>query len=420
MQATLAHPIANAPTGSPPGALRQALARAESRRKWRAFALTLPLLVFLLLTLLVPIAALLQRAVENPEVANALPATMRALDGWDRKDAPAAPAYAALVQDLARLPDSSDAGALARRLNTEVPGARSMVMGAYRALPLEGTPEAIRAQLLDKDPRWAEAPLWQAIAKNGARWTPDYLLASVDLQRDALGHIERMPEEQRAFGGILLRTFHISLVVTLVCLLLGYPLAWWLASLPARPANVLMILVLVPFWTSILVRVAAWIVLLQSEGLVNRGLMGLGLIEQPLALLFNRTGVVIAMVHILLPFMILPLYSVMKSVPPTYLRAAVSLGSSPVAAFFRVYVPQTYPGIGAGALLVFILAIGYYVTPALLGGADDQMLSYYIARYTNVEVNWGMACALGTLLLAATLVLYGVYRRFGKAELSLG
>ena len=420
MQATLAHPHASAPQGSAPGALRQALARAESRRKWRAFALTLPLLVFLLLTLLVPIAALLQRAVENPEVANALPATMRALEGWDRKNAPGAPAYAALMQDLARLPDSSDAGALARRLNTEVPGARSLIMGAYRALPMEGSPEAIRTQLLDKDARWAEAPLWQAIAKNGARWTPDYLLASVDLQRDAQGHVERMPEEQRAFGGILLRTFHISLVVTLVCLLLGYPLAWWLASLPARPANVLMILVLVPFWTSILVRVAAWIVLLQSEGLVNRGLMGLGLIEQPLALLFNRTGVVIAMVHILLPFMILPLYSVMKSVPPTYLRAAVSLGSSPIAAFFRVYVPQTYPGIGAGALLVFILAIGYYVTPALLGGADDQMLSYYIARYTNVEVNWGMACALGALLLAATLLLYGVYRRFGKAELSLG
>lgn len=420
MQATLAHTHAIAPEGSTTGALRQALARAESRRKWRAFALTLPLLVFLLLTLLVPIAALLQRAVENPEVANALPSTVRALDGWQRQGAPAPAAYAALVQDLARLPDSSDAGALARRLNTEVPGARSLIMGAYRALPLQGTPESIQAQLVDKDARWAEAPVWQAIAKNGARWTPDYLLASVDLQRDALGHIERMPEEQRAFGGILLRTFHISLVVTLVCLLLGYPLAWWLASLPARPANVLMILVLVPFWTSILVRVAAWIVLLQSEGLVNRGLMGLGIIEQPLALLFNRTGVVIAMVHILLPFMILPLYSVMKSVPPTYLRAAVSLGSSPVAAFFRVYVPQTYPGIGAGVLLVFILAIGYYVTPALLGGADDQMLSYYIARYTNVEVNWGMACALGALLLAATLVLYGVYRRFGKAELSLG
>jgi len=178
--------------------------------------------------------------------------------------------------------------------------------------------------------------------------------------------------------------------------------------------------VLVPFWTSILVRVAAWIVLLQSAGLVNRALLATGIVDHPLALLFNRTGVIIAMVHILLPFMILPLYSVMKSVPPTYLRAAVSLGSSPLAAFFRVYVPQTYPGIGAGALLVFILAIGYYVTPALLGGADDQMLSYYIARYTNVEINWGMACALGAVLLVATLLLYAVYRRIGKAELSLG
>ncbi|MCO4240634.1 ABC transporter permease [Acidovorax facilis] len=421
MQASSAiAPAALALDAHAPGALRKALSRAEARRKWRAFALTLPLLVFLLLTLLVPIAALLQRGVENPEVANTLPATIEALHGWDRHEAPGPAAYAALMKDLARLPDSSDAGALARRLNSELPGARSMVMGAFRALPMGGTSESIRDQLIEKDARWGEAPFWRAIAKNGARWTPDYLLASVDLQRNALGQVERMPEEQRAFGGILLRTFHISFVVTLICLLLGYPLAWWLASLPARQANVLMILVLVPFWTSILVRVAAWIVLLQSEGLVNRGLMGLGAIAEPLPLLFNRTGVVIAMVHILLPFMVLPLYSVMKSVPPTYLRAAVSLGSSPIAAFFRVYVPQTYPGIGAGALLVFILAIGYYVTPALLGGADDQMLSYYIARYTNVEVNWGMACALGALLLVATLLLYGVYRRFGKAELSLG
>ena len=411
---------AQALDASAPGALRKALSRAEARRKWRAFALTLPLLVFLLFTLLVPIAALLQRAIENPEVANALPATIAALDGWDRKEAPGPAAYAALMKDLAQLPDSADAGALARRLNSDVPGARSLIMGAYRSVPMEGSPQSIRERLIGKDARWSEAPLWHAIARNGARWTPDYLLASIDLQRDAQGQVERMPTEQRAFGSILLRTFHISLVVTLICLLIGYPLAWWLASLPARSANVLMILVLVPFWTSILVRVAAWIVLLQSEGLVNRGLMGLGLVSEPLALLFNRTGVVIAMVHILLPFMILPLYSVMKNVPATYVRAAVSLGSPPLAAFLRVYVPQTYPGIGAGALLVFILSIGYYVTPALLGGADDQMLSYYIARYTNVEVNWGMACALGAVLLTATLVLYGVYRRIGKADLSLG
>ncbi len=416
---------ASLPGSVGPRDLQRQLARAERRRKLRAFSLTLPLLVFLLLTFLVPIAALLKRAVENPEVADALPRTVAALQGWNREGSPAPAAFAALTADLGALPDSSDAGALARRLNSEVPGARSLVMNTFKALPLEGTsastPAAdMQARLLALDERWAEVKYWQAIAKNGSRWTADYLLASVDLRRDPQGRVERMEPGQRAFGRILARTFQISAVVTLWCLLLGYPLAYWLSTLSARQANVLMILVLVPFWTSILVRVAAWIVLLQSEGLVNHALIGLRLIEQPLALLFNRTGVIVSMVHILLPFMILPLYSVMKGVPGTYLRAAVSLGSAPLAAFFRVYVPQTYPGIGAGALLVFILSIGYYVTPALLGGADDQMLSYYIAQYTNVNVNWGMACALGALLLAATLVLYALYRRVTKSELSLG
>ena len=405
-----------------PRALQRSLANAERRRKLRGFALTLPLLAFLLLTFLVPIAALLQRAIENPEVANALPRTVAALEGWKRDATPSPEAFAALTRDLGALPDSADAGALARRLNSEVPGARSLVMNTYKALPLQGaaTPAEIKAKLLSLDPRWEDTTYWQAIAKNGSRWTDAYLLASVDLRRDAQGAIERVAPDQRVFGRILARTFAISAIVTLWCLLLAYPLAYWLTTLSTRQANVLMILVLVPFWTSILVRVAAWIVLLQSEGLVNHALIGLGVIEQPLALLFNRTGVIIAMTHILLPFMILPLYSVMKNVPATYLRAAVSLGSPPLAAFFRVYVPQTYPGIGAGALLVFILSIGYYVTPALLGGPDDQMLSYYIAQYTNVNINWGMACALGALLLAATLVLYAVYRRVVKSELSLG
>ena len=400
--------------------LQRQLAAAERRRKWRAFSLTLPLLIFLMLTFLVPIAALLKRAVENPEVANALPRTIAALDDWDRKATPPAAAFAALAADLGSLPDSSDAGTLARRMNNSVPGARSLVMSTFRSLPITGTPDEVKTQLLAKDERWAEPQYWQAIVKNGSRWTGDYLLASVDMRRNAVGDMEAMPEDQRVYVRILARTFQISAIVTFFCLLLGYPIAWWLANLPTRTANVLMILVLVPFWTSVLVRMAAWIVLLQSEGLVNRGLMGLGVVDHPLALLFNRVGVVIAMVHILLPFMILPLYSVMKSVPPTFVRAAVSLGSPPLAAFFRVYVPQTYPGIGAGALLCFILSIGYYVTPALLGGADDQMLSYYIARYTNVEINWGMACALGSMLLAATLVLYALYRKLGKAELSLG
>jgi putative spermidine/putrescine transport system permease protein len=246
------------------------------------------------------------------------------------------------------------------------------------------------------------------------------LLASVDLRRDSQGHIESVDAEQAAFRGILIRTFEISLVVTVIALLMAYPLAYWLSTLPERRANLLLILVLLPFWTSVLVRIASWIVLLQNNGLVNRLLMWLGATDAPVPLLFNRVGVVIAMVHILLPFMILPLYSVMKTVPVNYMRAAISLGSSPLHAFAKVYLPQTYPGVAAGCLLVFITSIGYYVTPALLGGPADQMLSYYVAYYTNVEVNWGMASALGSVLLVTTLVLYGLYRKVTRSELSLG
>ncbi|WP_296493320.1 ABC transporter permease [Rhodoferax sp.] len=398
------------------------LRRSQRRKKAFAISLTLPLLIFLLAVFIVPIGALLVRAVENPEVASTLKQTVAVLDNWDRTSNPPDTAYAALATDLAAIAEQSDAGGLARRLNSEISGARSLVMSTYRALPFDAglSPDQIKARMLEIDPRWAELGYWQAIAKNGSRWTPDYLLTAVDLKRDIEGDIVKVDADSAAFFKILMRTFSISAVVTIFCLLLGYPLAYWLSTLTPRQANILMILVLVPFWTSILVRSAAWIVLLQSNGLVNRSLLEIGFISEPLPLLFNRLGVIIAMVHILLPFMILPLYSVMKSVPATYLRAAVSLGSSPLAAFFRVYMPQTYPGIGAGGLLVFILSIGYYVTPALLGGADDQMLSYYIAQYTNVTVNWGMACALGAVLLSATLVLYALYRRVVKTELSMG
>ena len=404
------------------------LRRAERRRKQRAVALTLPLLAFLVVFFLVPLASLLVRAVENPEVADALPRTGQALAGWDRNSPPDAAAYAAVIADLSAIEDTAQAGVLARRLNSEVPGGRSLVMGTYRSVQGDDTAatfkdlsaDQAKARLIEQDARWEELPYWQAIAQNSSRWTPDYLLAAIDFKRTPQGDIVKVADDEAAFSDILGRTFQMSAVVTFFCLLLAYPLAYWLSTLPERKANVLLILVLLPFWTSVLVRIAAWIVLLQNNGLVNRFFMWLGVTDTPIPLLFNRVGVIIAMVHILLPFAILPLYSVMKSVPPNYLRAAISLGSAPFAAFVRVYLPQTYPGVAAGGLLVFITSIGYYVTPALLGGAGDQMLSYYVAQYTNVEVNWGMACALGGVLLTATLVLYAIYRKVSKAELSLG
>jgi putative spermidine/putrescine transport system permease protein len=246
--------------------------------------------------------------------------------------------------------------------------------------------------------------------------TSFYLLSAVDLKRDASGSIIAAPENTRIYRAVLLRTFTVSLVVTLLCLALGFPLAHLLATAPPNIANLLMILVLLPFWTSLLVRTTAWIVLLQNEGIVNETLIYLGIIEHPMRLIFNRFGVYVAMTHVLLPFMILPLYGVMQAIKPAYMRAALSLGARPSVAFVRVYLPLTLPGIGAGSLLVFILALGYYITPALVGGAADQMISYFIAFYTTDTVNWGMASALGAVLLVSTLVLYGVYQRLVGAE----
>ncbi|MBM5578207.1 ABC transporter permease [Burkholderia pseudomallei] len=410
----------------PTQSLRRELKAAEARRRTMALLLVAPLAIFLLLVFVVPIGALLTRAVQNPEIATALPRTVAALSNWDRKAAPADAAYAALAADLTQIADGEAMGALARRLNTEIPGYRSLVAKTARAMPLTGdanaplAPAQTRAKLIELDERWGDAAYWQAIAKNGGRYSPFYLLAALDHKQDGFGSIVPADPDQSIYLAVFGRTLLIGFAVTLFALALGYPLAYWISTLPERRANLAMILVLIPFWTSVLVRVAAWIVLLQSEGLVNRALIDTGLISQPLALLFNRVGVYISMTHILLPFMILPLYSVMKSIPPSYQRAAVSLGSHPFAAFWRVYVPQTYPGAGAGALLVFILAIGYYITPALLGGPNDQMVSYYVAYFTNVTINWGMACALGGLLLAATLVLYAIYGRFTRSQLSLG
>ncbi|MGN6667128.1 MAG: ABC transporter permease [Trinickia sp.] len=419
--------IPGEPSGASSATLKRELKAAQARKRLTALLLIAPLAIFLLLIFVVPIAALLTRAVQNPEVVAALPKTAAQLSHWDRKSEPPVGAYAALASDLAATQDGQVMGSLERRLNVEIPGFHSLVSKTANALPFTGddnqpltlTPEQIRAKLIDLDARWGEVRYWRAIAKNGSRYSPFYVLAALDHREDAFGHIEKTDPDQRIYLNVFSRTFVIGAVVTLATLLLGYPLAYWISTLSERRANLVMILVLIPFWTSILVRVAAWIVILQTEGLVNRTLRGLGLIHAPLELLFNRTGVYISMTHILLPFMILPLYSVMKSIPPTYQRAAVSLGSHPFAAFWRVYVPQTYPGIGAGALLVFILAIGYYITPALLGGPNDQMVSYYVAYFTNVTLNWGMACALGGLLLAATLVLYAVYGRFTKAQPSL-
>ncbi|MXR37386.1 ABC transporter permease [Craterilacuibacter sinensis] len=402
--------------------LKTRLQQQRRMRQLKALLLVLPLALFLLLTFLVPIATLLTRSVDNPEVVSVLRETTQALKPWDGKSLPAVAVYDALSRDLQRAQAEKTVPDAAKRLNMEQSGFRSLLQKTARKIPL--APEAgqsTRDAFIALDERWGDVSHWQVIARNGSSWTPYYLMSSLDLRQGADGKPELVPEDERAFLSIFGRTLWMSFWVTVWCLALGYPLAYWLATLPTRKSNLLMILVLLPFWTSVLVRVASWIVLLQSEGLVNGALLWLGIVDAPLELAFNRTGVYIAMVHILLPFVILPAYSVMKSIPPSYMRAAISLGDHPFAAFWKIYFPQTIAGVAAGALLVFIMCIGYYITPALLGSPQEQMVSYYVAFYTNVTINWGMAAALGSLLLLATLLLYGLYSRLvGANRLSLG
>jgi putative spermidine/putrescine transport system permease protein len=390
--------------------LKRQLRRSRRVEQLKSAALVAPLLLFLLATFAIPIAALLGRGVVDPEVPKVLPGVTRALAGWDGTDLPGEAAFAALIEDMRAARTAGALASAATRLNYDINGFRSLMFTAARRLP-ETLTQSARDTLVSIDPKWGARETWAAIARAGGPLTDFYLLAAVDLRHDADGTIDSVPADQAVFRNVLGRTFWISGVVTLACLLLGYPLAYLAASLPARHANLLLLFVLLPFWTSLLVRTAAWVVVLQREGVINSALLSVGLIEQPLRMIYNRFGVYVAMTHILLPFMVLPLYSVMKSVPPVYARAAASLGAAPWTAFRRVYLPQTLPGISAGCLLVFVQALGYYITPALVGGADDQMISALIAFYASRTINWGMAAALSIILLAATLALCGVYGR---------
>lgn len=402
-------------------ALKRRLRVAERRARLRAYALIAPLFAFIALSFLVPIGMMLLNSVHDPVVSEVLPRTAALLEQMPaRAQVPDEPVYAALAADMKAAAEAQTASRAASRLNFEQSGLRTMFMKTVRRIAaVEAGPW--KEQFAQIDAAWSEPDVWTVLRQTARTPTAGYYLAALDLKRDAEDHLERLPAADRLYLDVFGRTVWLSLLVTLSCLAIGYPLAYWLAAKPAETGNLLMVLVLLPFWTSLLVRTTAWIVLLQKEGVVNSALLAIGLIREPLELMFNRFGVVVGMTHILLPFMILPLYSVMKQIPPAYVRAARSLGASPATAFWRVYLPQSMPGVGAGVLLVFILALGYYITPALLGGAADQMMSYFIADHLTRSLNWGLASALGGLLLAGVLVLYVVYERIvGVGNVRLG
>jgi len=401
--------------------LKVQLKRVERVRKAKALALILPLLLFLIVVFVVPIFMLLTLSVRNPEVVSEMPRTAAAMSDWDGVGLPDSKTVLLFIEELRAARDRQAAGKVGKRLNYNISGFRSLIIQTARDLPDSVPASEALSRLAEIDERWRKPEYWIAIKQAAAPITDFYLLSAFDLERTAGGEIVRAPAERAVYVNVLLRTFWISLVVTLLCLVLGYPLAYLLATLPTRISNILMFLVLIPFYTSLLVRTTAWLVLLQREGLVNDVLIGVGLTDHRIQLVHNRFGVYVAMVHVLLPFMMLPIYSIMKGISPQYMRAARSLGAGPVFAFREAYLPQTFPGIAAGCLLVFILSLGYYVTPALVGGPGDQMVSYYISYFTNQTVNWGMSAALSAVLLMAVLILFVVYNRMvGLDRMKLG
>ena len=379
-----------------------------------AVVLTAPLLLFLLLTFVAPIGAFLWRGVTDADVAPVLPRTVAVLAGWDGEATPGEDAFAALVADLreARARDrASGAGSIPRaaaRLNADRPGFRGLLPRTARRIeaPFDGP---ARDAVLAISADWAAPETWGAIARAAGPLSSFHLLAALDLRRDSTGVVRPVAEENRVFRAVLARSLWISVLVTACCLALGWPMAWLIATARCWAATLLLAAVMLPFWISLVVRTAAWMVLLQREGVVNAALGGLGI--GPLPLMMNRFAVVLAMVHILLPFMVLPLVAAFRGLDPRLPRAAASLGATPWRVFLRVTLPLSLPGIGAGCLLVFIQALGFYVTPALLGGPNDQMLAWFVGFYATRSVNWGLAAALSVLLLVAVGLCVALYGR---------
>jgi putative spermidine/putrescine transport system permease protein len=413
-----ATPLLTTADGRP---LREALATAQVRAKRRAFLLVLPLLLFVLLTFLIPIGYMLKRSFEHDGFASSAPALVawfEANRGFDPANPPEA-AYAALVQDLALMQTAKTTGLAGTRINYSVPGSISLFKAGARAAKDLQPP--FKEALVAIDADWGKPSLWRSMESASHVYTAEFYKVASDMKLTDEGWA-RGDDGQRIYLFLFFKTFLVSGIITLICLALAFPVAHLLATLPMAKSSLLMIMVLLPFWTSLLVRTTSWIALLQEQGLVNDLLAGIGLVtdEGRLSMMYNMTGTIVAMTHVLLPFMILPLYSVMRVIPPSYARAARSLGATSWTTFRRVYLPQTLPGIAAGSLLVFILAVGYYITPALVGGADGILISNLISFHMT-KSNWSLAAAIAGMLLAAILLLYWLYDRLiGIDRLKLG
>ena len=402
--------------------LEVSLKKAERKNKIKAFLLVAPLLLFLLITYIFPIGDMLMRSVDDKMVTEMLPKTFKSMEKWDGKELPPEEVFESFYFDFQKLVEEKRVGKLSTQLNYTKNGFKSILKKLRRKAKNfeEGN---YKEQIMAVHKRWADVEYWRAIQRRAPAYTSQKYLKGIDMYKNEEGKIVSVEEDRRVHRILWLRTLEIAFFVTLLCFLMAYPIAHLLATLPMKYSNLLMICVLLPFWTSLLVRTASWMILLQQQGVVNDFFVMIGLVadDNRPEMMFNKTGTYVAMTQILLPFMVLPLYSVMKTISPSLMRAGKSLGGTPFVAFWKVYFPLTIPGIGAGCLLVFILAIGYYITPALVGGASGTLISNQIAFHMKSTLDWSFASAMGLMLLAGVLAIYWVYNKLvGVDNIKLG
>jgi putative spermidine/putrescine transport system permease protein len=417
MNETIAGPILTT-DGIP---LKVSLQKSERKNKIKAFLLVVPLLFFILFTFLIPIGDMLMRSVDDSYINTVFPKTFEKYKKWDRQGLPSEELYETMFFEI-KEGSGYSVGKATTRMNYAKSGWKSLLKKSKRKFKkIEAGP--FKEQMIAIDKRWADMEYWRAIGVMVDPTTAGYFLNAVDLKYDVNKEVVQQKENRRIYNKTWIKTFKVSLLVMFFCLILGYPISYLLATLPLKYSNLLMICVLLPFWTSLLVRTVAWMVMLQQKGVFNNLLVMSHIIadENRFALMYNQTATIIVMTQILLPFMVLPLYSVMKTISPNYMRAALNLGASPLHAFYKVYMPNSIPGISAGCMLVFILAIGYYITPELVGGKDGQMIGNFIAYHLKTTLNWGLCAALGAILLGVLTVLYWVYNKLvGIENIKLG
>jgi len=397
-------------------------AQEVRKRRLQAFLFVVPLLIFIVFAFVAPITTMLYRSVHNPTVANLVPETLTALEDWSGEGMPDDAVLIQFATDMKRMANDRTSGQLADEINRALPGMSSVVKSTARSLRrVEDADIAANgvALLLDANDRWSDPATWRAVRDAGPIYSSSYYLTAVDMERTVDGGIA--PRDTQIYKQLYTKTLKMALIITILTILLGYPLAFFMAHASSGLANFLMVFVLLPFWTSLLVRTTAWIALLQTNGVVNSTLLALGITDQPVEMLYTQFATIIAMTHILLPFMVLPLYAVMRGIDNSFMRAAISMGSRPLGAWYKIYLPMSLPGLSAGALLVFIISVGYYITPALVGGVDGQMISNIIAFHMQQSNNWELAAALGSLLLILILVLYWLFDKFvGTDNIKLG